>query len=313
MDNLIARFASNIFWLGRYMERAENIARILDTNETYARDNAEGPDWGRVLTLYADTDAFKARHDTIDAATVVEFYVIDRDNPSSIASSVHQARENARSVRHLISTEMWTDLNMFHNGIQDLTRRDLRLDNLSRLCSEIKEACQTFEGISEGTFLRGERWCFYQMGKYLERADQTTRILDMAFARAGEDLGEAMESVHWNVLLRSVAGYHAFRGRHSAGSRPSDIAMFLLYDLEFPRAVGLCIERLSTRLIELQTLHGNRRHDSVEKARRALVFALDTGPGSQIKQNTLHDFLDELQVRLGEVSSAIAATYFSGR
>ena len=313
MDNLIARFASNIFWLARYLERAENVARILDINETFARQNEEGPDWQRVLVLYADTDAFQARYATIDAGSVAAFYITDRDNPSSISSVIYQARENARSVRHLISTEMWTHLNIFHNRMQALAPRDLRPANLSHLCSEIKQSCQTFEGIAEGTFLRGERWCFYQMGKYLERADQTTRILDIGFARAGEDLGAAMEAVHWNVLLRSVAGYHAYRSRHPAGSRSRDIAIFLLYDQEFPRAVGLCVERLSTRLIELETLHGNRRHDSVETARRALVFALDTGPGSQITRSRLHNFLDELQVLLASVSSAIAATYFSGR
>lgn len=313
LDNLIARFASNIFWIGRYVERAENVARILDINETYAHEGDEGPDWQRVLDLHADTKAYRDRYDTVDAANVVAFYVIDRDNPSSIASAIYAARENARSVRHLISTEMWTHLNIAHNRMLELTRRDLRLDNLSRLCSEIKEACQTFEGIAEGTFLRGERWCFYQMGKYIERADQTTRILDMSFERAGKDIGVAMEAVHWNVLLRSVAGYHAYRSRHPAGSQPRDIAMFLLYDKEFPRAVALCVERLSTRLIELETLHGNRRHDSVETARRALVFALDTGPGSRITRRRLHKFLDELQVYLANVSSALAATYFSGR
>ncbi|NNE85401.1 MAG: alpha-E domain-containing protein [Alphaproteobacteria bacterium] len=312
MDNLVARFASNIFWIGRYVERAENVARILDINETYARENEEGPDWRRVLDLHADTDIFLDRYDRVDAANVVAFYVTDRDNASSIASAIYQARENARSVRHLISTEMWTHLNISHNRMLELTARDLRLDNLSRLCAEIKEACQTFEGIAEGTFLRGERWCFYQMGKYLERADQTTRILDMSFERSTEDLGEAMAAVHWNVLLRSVAGYHAFRGRHPAGSQPRDIAMFLLYDHEFPRAVSLCVERLSTRLLELETLHGNRRHESVEHARRALVFALDTGPGSRITQRRLNIFLDELQVYLADVSDAVAATYFSG-
>ena len=143
------------------------------------------------------------------------------------------------------------------------------------------------------------------MGKYLERADQTTRILDMGFERAAEDLGVALEAVHWNVLLRSVAGYHAYRSRHPAGSQPQDIAMFLLYDQEFTRAVDLCVESLSTRLTELETLHGNRRHQSVETARRALVFALDTGPGSRITRRRLHKFLDELQVYLANVSELL--------
>jgi uncharacterized alpha-E superfamily protein len=144
LDNLVARFASNIFWIGRYVERAENVARILDINATYARENEEGPDWRRVLDLHADTDIFLDRYDMVDAANVVAFYVTDRENPSSIASAIYQARENARSVRiasaiyqarenarsvrHLISTEMWTHLNIFHNRMLELTARDLRLD-----------------------------------------------------------------------------------------------------------------------------------------------------------------------------------------
>jgi len=310
--SLLARFASNVFWLGRYMERAENVARILDINETYARGGEAGPDWQRVLDLYADTERFFARYAVADAASVLGFYVVDTANPTSIAATVRMARENARSLRHLVSTEMWTHLNMFHNRVAKLTQRDLRLANVSNVCADIKEACQTFEGIAEGTFFRGEPWCFYQLGKYLERADQTTRILDIGFIRSADDMPEALQTVHWNVLLRSVAGYHAFRGLYPAGSQPRDIANFLLYDEEFPRAVGLCVARLSERLGELESRHEHRRYAAVEKARRDLVFALATGPGSRITPQALHKFLDALQVSLGAVSSAVSETYFGG-
>ncbi|MBT5571306.1 MAG: alpha-E domain-containing protein, partial [Alphaproteobacteria bacterium] len=228
MASLIARFGWNIFWLGRYMERAEALARIVDINETYARDTSEGPDWQRVLDLYSDNDRFKVIHKKADAGTVSNFYILDRSNPTSIASSIAEARQNARSVRHLISTEMWTHLNMFHNRLGGLTQRDLRLNNLSRICNDIKKDCQTFEGVAEGTFFRGEAWCFYQMGKYLERADQTTRILDMGYDRISDSDSEGRDSIHWSVLLRSVAGYHAFRSLHPAGSGAADIAGFLM-------------------------------------------------------------------------------------
>jgi uncharacterized alpha-E superfamily protein len=301
-----------VYWLGRYIERAENVARILDINETYARSGAAGPDWQRVLDLYADADRFFERYETADAASVLHFYVTDSANPTSTVSTIRMARENARSLRHLISTEMWTHLNIVHNSVTRLTQRDLRLNNVSAVCEDIKEACQTFEGIAEGTFFRGEPWCFYQLGKYLERADQTTRILDIGFGRIAEDSQDTLEAVHWNVLLRSVAGYHAFRGLYPSGSQPRDIATFLLYDEEFPRAVGLCVERLSARLGELETRHGHRRHAAVEDARRNLVFALATGPGSRITPRSLHKFLDSLQLSLGAVSDAIAGAYFGG-
>lgn len=309
MASLVARFGWNIFWLGRYIERAEALARILDINETYARDNPEGPDWLRVLELYADTERFNKGHTKADAASITNFYVIDRENPTSIASSIAAARQNARSVRHLISTEMWTHLNMFHNMVGKLTQRDIRLNNLSRVCGEVKLECQAFEGIAEGTFFRGEAWCFYQLGKYLERADQTTRVLDMGFDRISDTDADGRDSIHWSVLLRSVAGYHAFRSLHPAGSSAQDIAGFLLYDQEFPRAVAMCVERVSTRLQELETRHDHQRHARVEEARRSLVFTLETGLGQRVTQRRLHKFIDDLQVALGNVSAEIGKGY----
>ncbi len=313
MASLVARFGWNIFWLGRYMERAESLARILDINETYARDKPEGPDWLRILDLYADTERFLEAREKADAASVSSFYVLDRDNFTSVASSIASARENARSVRHLISTEMWTHINMFHNSLGELTHRDLRLNNLSRVCTGIKTDCQTFEGIAEGTFFRGEPWCFYQLGKYLERADQTTRLLDMGYDRISDHDGEARGSIHWSVLLRSVAGYHAFRSLYPAGSSPSDIATFLLYDREFPRAVALCVDRVTARLHELETRHGHSRHKSVEDARRSLAFTLETGLGQRVTPTRLHKFIDDLQVALGNVSSQICEAYLTAR
>lgn len=311
MASLVARFGWNIFWLGRYVERAEALARILDINETYARDKPEGPDWLRVLDLYADTERYHESHENADAAQVVNFYILDRGNPTSVASSIAGARENARSVRHLISTEMWTHINMFHNQIGRMTQRDIRMGNLSQVCSDVKVACQTFEGIAEGTFFRGEAWCFYQLGKYLERADQTTRILDMGYDRITDNDADGRESIHWSVLLRSVAGYHAFRSLYPAGSAASDIAGFLLYDEEFPRAVALCVDRISARLRDLEMRHGHARRESVEKARRSLEFTLETGLGHRVTPRRLHKFIDDLQIALGDVSDEIGKAYLT--
>lgn len=309
MASLVARFGWNIFWLGRYVERAEALARILDINETYARDKPEGPDWLRVLDLYSDTKRFKKTYGVADAASVSKFYVLDTNNFTSIASSIAAARGNARSVRHLISTEMWTHLNMFHNQIGKLTQNDIRLSNLSRVCTDIKFDCQSFEGIAEGTFFRGEAWCFYQMGKYLERADQTTRILDMGYDRITDVEEDGRDSIHWSVLLRSVAGYHAFRSLHPAGSSARDIASFLLYDQEFPRAVALCVDQISNRLQDLEKRHDHARHARVEEARRSLSFTLETGLGQRVTSRRLHKFIDDLQIALGDVSAEIGKGY----
>ena len=295
------------------MERAENLARILEINETYARDDAAGPNWQRVLKLYADAKRFEEIHGEASAPKVISYYLFDRDNPSSIASCVHSARENARSVRHLISTEMWTQINTFHADLVALRKAKFGGADLSRVCHRIINGCQAFEGRAEGTFFRGEPWCFYQLGKYLERADQTTRILDMGYDRLTPPEGDVVAWVHWSVLLRSVCGYHAYRSRHPGGSSPHDIATFLLYDTEFPRAAALCVDHLTRRLREIEQRHGGQRKLGIEPKRRALEFLLETGPGKELTQQRLHQYLDQVQIALADLSGAIGASYFTGR
>lgn len=312
MSNLVSRFAENAFWLGRYVERAENLARIIDINETYARNQSGVLEWRRLLTLYADTERFEAAYgDDADTHSVAEFYILDKENSTSIRAAVAAARENARAIRHLISTEMWTHLNIFHNQCQSLTRRDIASPKLSKLCETTILSCQSFEGIAEGTFLRGEPWVFYNLGKYAERADQTTRILDMGYERLALVEGDAVGAIYWNALLRSVSGYHAFRLRHPQGSDPEDIARFLLYDLEFPRAVALCVNQLSARLTELERRHGEHRRKEVEKARRSLEYTLETGIELKLSSKRLHQFIDNLQLALADLSTALSRTYFT--
>ena len=224
--------------MARYMERAENLARILDVNETFARDSRGAQDWLPMVQLNADESRFFSVHGEANASTVTHFYVLDRTNPTSIVSAVHMARENARSLRHLISTEMWRHLNVFYELLGDVAREDLALSELSRLCATIKENCQTHTGITEGTFHRDEVWHFYQLGKTVERADQTTRLLDIKYHRllpSSEDVGSPVDLSQWNSLLRSAAGYHAFRRVHPRGMRPANVAGFLLFNTEFPR------------------------------------------------------------------------------
>lgn len=296
--------------MARYMERAESMARLLSVNATFTRDDTGLADWTKVLKLYADLETFQENHDEIDTASVTYFYILDADNPGSIISALKQARENARAIRHLISTEMWTHLNMFYNTAKTWTRRDLHEVNLARLCDEIALSCQTFSGVAEGTFFRSEPWMFAQLGRQLERADQTTRILDMGYERLDLAKGDALGSVYWNALLRSVAGFHAFRNRHPMDAVPEDIARFLLYDDEFPRAVTLCVEDMTIRLRSVERLHGVKRRKSVEDARRELEFILETGPDHDLTAQKLHAFVDRVQSAIGRMSTTLHQTYF---
>jgi uncharacterized alpha-E superfamily protein len=310
LSSLLSRFAENTFWLGRYLERAENLARVLHVNATYGRDDPSGPEWGRVLRLYADEELFAKSNEESSAAAVLNFYMIDRNNPGSIASMIVAARENARSIRHLISTEMWTHLNVFSNQVRALTARDLRLSNLSTVATQVVTGCQTFEGVAEGTFVRQSPWCFYQIGKYLERGDQTTRVLDIGYDRLLLDKHDAIATVQWNLLLRSVSAYHAYRGKYPGDSRNNEIATFLICDDEFPRAVSLCVNRLVERLRDIERRHGGGRAAGIEKTLGALDAFLDKGPGRRLTPVRLHAFLDRVQIALGNVSDAVGECYF---
>jgi len=310
LAKLIARFAENVFWLGRYLERAENVARIVDINESFARDKSEGPNWRRILEVYADTERFLESNEDVSAEAVLNFYLLDRNNPGSAISSVFMARENARSVRHLISTEMWVQLNMFRHRLGALTRRDIWLTHIARTCADIKTSCQAFEGIAEGTFFRDEAWCFYQLGKYIERADQTTRVLQMGFDQLKSDASESLNPVYRGVLLRSVAGYHAFRNRYPSDSSAGHVAKFLLYDQQFPRAVTLCMDNVTRRLAVLDTIHQKRGDKTITPERQALEALLEAGIGDEITIRQLHRFLDELQIGLGKLTATISKNYF---
>jgi uncharacterized alpha-E superfamily protein len=313
LSDLLARFAESAFWLARYMERAENLARVIEVNETLAgnRDNPE--DWLPIVEINADSARFFETHGESSAESVVHFYVLDRDNPTSITSAVRMARENARMLRHLISTELWTHLNVFYNQLEGIGPDDLRLSELPRLCLRIKEGCQMHAGIAEGTLYRDQTWYFHEIGKHLERADQTTRLLDIKFHRllpSSEAVGSAFDRSQWNALLRSVAGYHAFRRIHPRGMQPTTVAGFLLFNHAFPRAVTLSVVRAAELLSRLNAAHdlpGTRV--PIERA-EALRRELEDADIAGVITGGLHEYLDSLQSRIGGITDAMGQGLF---
>jgi uncharacterized alpha-E superfamily protein len=317
LSSLLARFAENNFWLARYMERAENLARILDVNETFAQDGRGPEDWLPIVHLHDDTARFFEHHAAATAEAVIHFYVLERDNPTSIIAAVRMARENARSLRHLISTEMWRHLNVFYNRLAELRPGDLNLSQLSALCATIKEDCQLHAGIVEGTYYRDQGWYFYQIGKYLERADQTTRLLDINYHRLMPSPDEAdsqVDASQWNALLRSAAGYHAFRRAYPSGMEPAKVVGFLLFDPGFPRSVAVCLREVDELFGGLASLADLRaapvRVDALDAVRAATARSSEI---DEVVASGLHDFLDQLQRQLIRLSDDLGSTFFGHR
>ena len=308
---LLSRNAEDLLWLARYMERVENVARILDVTQTFAHDDRDNGHWRAVVAINADERHFFETHSEANARTVLRFYLLDRESPTSVQAAIHFARENARTLRALISNEMWAQLNVFYSFIRNLTEADVVPEHLSRICATLKEGCQTHTGVTEGTFYRDQGRCFYAMGRHLERADQTTRLLDIGFRalRPMLDSGVEIELERWAVLLRAAAGYHAYRRVHPAGFSAAEVVTFLLMDEAFPRSVGLALAQIQRHLRDLRDRHGlPAAGGSLTKAEQ-LRAGLEEYLASQ-RLEMLPAILDRTQIQLAELHNMIAAAFF---
>ncbi len=298
---LLSRYAEALFWMARYMERIENLARILDVTDTFVRAGTDRSGWRSVVQINSDEDRFYLRHAEADARTVPSFYVLDRDNPTSIASTMLAARENARTLRPLISTEMWTQINVMFRTIRALTEEDIAPSRLSGTCAALKEACQLHAGITDGTFFRDQGWAFYSIGRYLERADQTTRLVDIKFYTllpSVTDVGTPIDISQWNAVLRAAAGYHAFRRIYPTGMDVAAVAGFLLLNRSFARSVVLCGYTMQWHLAQLRAAYGLRAAGAAQERLDTLMTALGERDVAGIIAGGLHEFLDWIQQQL---------------
>lgn len=311
--HLIARHAESALWLARYMERIESVARLLDVTNMFARDADDTRNWLSILRINGDTEAFHKRHAEPNLANVAAFYVLDGTNLTSIQTAIEAARENARTLRAIISTEMWLQINVLHGRIRALTAAELTPDHFTATCAMLKEGAQAHMGITEGTFYRDQAWHFYMMGRYLERADQTTRLLDTRFhALAPQASDGEIDAGQWNALLRAAAGYHAYRREHPSGYRPHEVAGFLLANTAFPRSVGLNLAQLEWHLTQLRTryhLHSGR--DALERLDE-LNGAMSHANIVSLVGTSLSPFLDLVQKEIGSLHADIVKAFCGG-
>jgi uncharacterized alpha-E superfamily protein len=313
VDILLARHAECIFWLARYVERAENLARILDVNASFARDRRGTQEWLPVLQLNADEARFTAAYAAPTAEAILRFYVTDRANPTSIAGAIATARENARALRPLISTEMWAQLNVFHRWLNELGPTAFAPGSLTRLLGRIKEACQTHTGITDGTLHRDQTSYFYRLGRFIERADQTTRLIDIkyhALLPRPTDVGSAADLGQWDVVLRSAAAHHAYLRVVPGGVTPAGVAGFLLLHPYFPRAVAFCVSEANRVLGVLRSRHGLSGGTAAAESLGGLHASLGAVSIQEVIAGGLHEFLDRVQSQLIAATNDLSAAFF---
>jgi uncharacterized alpha-E superfamily protein len=314
---MLSRVATSIYWMSRYLERAENVARFVDVNLNLTLDMPEefGEQWGPLVNITGDLELFTKRYRAPTRENVLHFLTFDRENPNSILSCVRHARENARSVREIISSEMWEQANRFYLLVKDAAKNKSVFENPNEFYSAVKLASHLFDGITDATMSHGEAWHFLQVGELLERADKTSRILDVKYFILLPDaqaVGTTIDNIQWAALLKSASALEMYR-KHSKQIDPFKVADFLILNRDFPRSVHSCLDRAAHSLHAITGSSLDAFSNKAEQGLGRLLSELNYTQIDEIIHGGLHEFLDKLQTRLNWIDDAIFETYFTLR
>jgi len=314
---MLSRVADSLYWMSRYVERGENVARILDVNLQLMLDlpklgaEHEKKLWGPVLRSTGDHEDFDKHYKAMTAENVIDFLTFNPKNPNSIINCITTARENARHVREQISMEMWEEINRTYLWIKSQTLKKIQKLGLYEFFSEVKNASHLFQGITDGTMTHGEDWDFIQVGKYLERSDMVTRILDAndeIFIHAPSSLMNG-GTLQWSAILRSCSSHDAYRKFYVAQVEPDKVVEFLILNEMFPRSIRYCAGALDLALRRISGCQEERFTNQAEKLSGRLVAELNYSALEDIKTVGMHTYMDELQVKLNAIGEAIFQTY----
>jgi uncharacterized alpha-E superfamily protein len=314
---MLSRVADSIHWMSRYIERAENVARFVDVTLNLMLDlpdRSEQP-WRPLVDITADTEMFTARYGEATQRNVIQFLTFDTDNVNSILSCFRAARENARSVREVISSEMWEQLNQSYLMVTAAAGSRGHLTDPQELFASVKLASQVFAGVTDSTMTHGEGWHFCRLGRKLERADKTSRILDVKYfllLPTVHDVGTTVDDVQWAAVLRSASAFEMYHKRHGRIA-PGRIVEFLLLDREFPRAIHYCLVAARESVHAISGTPAGMFRSPVERVLGLLCSELAYAQIDDIIAGGLHEYLDELQTKMNQVGQHIQETFFAAR
>lgn len=312
---MLSRVANSMYWLGRYIERAEHVARTIEVNMYMTLDMAgeEKTHWEPLVTITGNRDLFFEHYDVASQEKIIRFLAFDRVNPSSIFACLSAARENARIIRPSLSTDVWECINQLYLKVTSTANQRDVFQSPHELCATVKTASHTFAGIMDATMTHGEGWHFFRLGRMIERADQTTRLLDVKYfilLPTVDHVGLSVDDIQWAAVLRSASAFEMYRQKYGL-LLPNRIVEFLLLDREFPRAVLHSLNRAeeSLRLITGSPLGGymSRPEQRLGQLRSELTYARV----DEIISGGLHEYLDQFQLRVKEIGSAIYDAFFS--
>ncbi|UYV37047.1 alpha-E domain-containing protein [Rhodobacteraceae bacterium D3-12] len=294
---MLGKTAGGLYWMFRFLERAENTARLIEAGFRIALTRSVDPDteWKSVIVTSASQRAYEAKHDVYDSGTVTDFLLRDPDNPSSVLSVIKSARDNARMVRTALTTEVWSAVNETWMLLSDVLRNPIPETDLPEVLATIRHQSALVRGALHGTMLRNDMFDFCRLGTFIERIDSTARIIDVKYYSllpASSFVGSSMDNVQWETILRSVSAHRSFRWAVDGQFAASDIASFLILDRRMPRSLAFCVSKISDNLSYIESDYGQRTkaHDLVD-AMNARLKGRDI---ASIFEEGLHEFLSSV-------------------
>lgn len=314
---MLSRVASAIYWMNRYIERAENYARFIDVNLNLTLDLPEGTveQWEPLVVTTGDHVQFNERFGKATKENVIRFLAADTKNPNSVLSCLTAARENARSVREIISSEMWEQVNRFYLMVKEAVTTGRSMHDPYGFFADVKQASHLLVGITDATMSHGEGWHFGRMGRLLERADKTSRILDVKYfilLPSIADVGSPFDSIQWSALLKSASALEMYC-KHYGHIVPNQVAEFLILNPNFPRAIRYCVIKAEESLHAITGSDGGSRKNLAEKRLGRLRAELDYADIAELMAGGLHEFFDGFQAELNCIGEAIFETFFALR
>jgi uncharacterized alpha-E superfamily protein len=274
---------------------------------------AQDQQWEPLISITGDRQVFQEKYDQSTVENVIQFLTFDSQYSNSILSCLRAARENARSIREIISSEMWEQVNTFYLMIEEAARHQ-PLESLHKFFTDVKLSSHLFAGVASATMSHNEGWHFGQIGKYLERADKTSRLLDVKYfilLPSVGYVGSALDELQWISLLRSASAYEMYRKRRKHRITPTDVAEFLILDREFPRSIQFCLLQAERSLQCITGTPSGTWQNPVDRTLGRLRSELDYLTIEEIMQNGLHEFLDDLQKQMNQIDNKIFETFFA--
>ena len=318
---MLSRVADSMYWMCRYIERAENTARFIAVNFILALDapDPNGAQWMPLVMVSGDNTLFEKKYTTPTKENVMNFLMFDTDNPNSILSCLTSARENARSIREIISSEMWEQINKFYLLVRDLAmqaRTDFSvIANQFEMFTKMKLSAHLFEGVMAATMSHNEAWHFGRLGRFLERADKTSRILDVKYFILLPDIadvGSSLDNIQWAAVLKSASALEMYRKTYHRID-PVLVASFLLLDDVFPRSIRYAVSRAQRSLASITGNPIGRFDTQPEKLIGKLRSDLEFTDIKEIFTTGLHECLDDVQIKLNDIGASVVETFFTLR